>query len=445
MKFKSIDELLKYTDNIKGKTFYEIDSENLLKNNKNLKRRKGVLGQVVETGFYKYPINNDPHADFDEIGVELKVSGYKISKTGKISAKERISLSKIDYNSIVNEEFNYSKLISKNSKILIIWYLYEKGKDIGDFKITDYQLYEMKNDKEVFKNDFNIIKNKVLEGKAHELSEGDTSYLGACTKAAKSTDRTTQPFSDIPAKPRAYSLKNSYLTGILRNFKSSHNATNSNNFLSIEEYIYSKMRPFIGKNQIQILEELTGKTYENKVPKNINKMITDKMIGKDSELPNKSDLFTKTSFIIKNMPIKINGKPKERMAFRTISLSEFDEDWEDSDWKAYFEETTLLTILWQEPNNNSKNGERILKGVKKISFNDNDLSSFEKTYNKLKETIRKKDISLLPTPNSFENQYLEVAPKGIKGDDAYNNFFKNDKTKVGLMLNKNFLYEKLKN
>ena len=157
------------------------------------------------------------------------------------------------------------------------------------------------------------------------------------------------------------------------------------------------------------------------------------------------NLFTKTSFIIKNIPIKINGKPKERMAFRTISLSEFDEDWEDSDWKAYFEETTLLTILWQEPNNNSKNGERILKGVKKISFNDNDLSSFEKTYNKLKETIQKKDISLLPTPNSFENQYLEVAPKGIKGDDAYNNFFKKDKTKVGLMLNKNFLYEKLKN
>ena len=127
MKFNSIDELLNYTNNIIGKTFYEIDSENLLKNNKNLKHRKGVLGQVVETGFYKYPINNDPHADFDEIGVELKVSGYKISKSGKISAKERISLSKIDYNSIVNEEFNYSKLISKNSKILIIWYLYEKG------------------------------------------------------------------------------------------------------------------------------------------------------------------------------------------------------------------------------------------------------------------------------------------------------------------------------
>lgn len=445
MKFNNIEELLKYTDNIKGKTFKEIDSEHLLDNNKNLKRRKGVLGQVVETGFYKYPINNDPHADFDEIGVELKVSGYKISKTGKISAKERISLSKIDYNSIINEEFNYSKLILKNSKILIIWYLYEKGKDIGDFVITDYQLYEMKNDEEVFKNDFNIIKTKVLEGKAHELSEGDTSYLGACTKSAKSTDRTNQPFSDIPAKPRAFSLKNSYLTGILRNYKSSYKTNYLDKYVSVEDYICKQIEPYIGKNQLEILKSLTGKTYSEKVPKNISKMITDKIIGKDEELPNKSELFTKTSFIIKNLPIQSNGKPKERMSFRTIYLSEFNESWEDSDWKSYFEETTLLTILWQEPKNNSKNGERILKGVKKISFNDEDLSSFEKTYNRIKETIEKKDVELLPTPNSFENQILEVAPKGQKGDNAYINFFKNDKTKVGLMLNKKFLYEKIKN
>ena len=82
MKFNTIEELLHYTEAIKGRTFKEIDSEHLLENTTNLKRNKGILGHVVESGFYKYPINSNPQADFDKIGVELKVTGYKKNKKG---------------------------------------------------------------------------------------------------------------------------------------------------------------------------------------------------------------------------------------------------------------------------------------------------------------------------------------------------------------------------
>ena len=59
--------------------------------------------------------------------------------------------------------------------------------------------------------------------------------------------------------------------------------------------------------------------------------------------------------------------------------------------------------------------------------------------------MKKKDINLLPTSsNGFKNQLLEIAPKGIKGDDAYVNFFKRDKTKVAFMISKKLLVEKLK-
>ena len=443
MKFDTIEELLSYTEAIKGKTFKEIDTKHLLDNTTNLKRNKGILGHVVESGFYKYPINSNPQADFDEIGVELKVTGYKKSKKGVISAKERVSLSKIDYNTIVYEDYEYSKLISKNKNILFIWYLYEKDKDIGDFKITNYQLYDMSQDEEIFRNDFNIIKEKVKNGLAHELSEGDTSYLGACTKAATSNDRTSQPYSYVLAKPRAYSLKNSYMTGILRSMKTTV-SVHTNKYKTVEEYIYTKIRPYIGKTQLGILEEVSGRTYNEKIPKNISKIVTDLIIGKDSQLPLESDLFTKTSFIIKNLPLTPNGKPRERMSFRTLQLSEFEEDWENSDWKTYFEETTLLTILWREPNTKARNGYRELVGVKSISFDDDDLESFKISYNMIKETIEKRDTSLLPTPNSFEGQILVVAPKGQKGDDAYNNFFNKDRTKVTFMLTKDLLYDKIK-
>ena len=215
MKFKSEKELLEYTEDIKGKTFKEIDSQHLL-DTASLRRAKGLLGHVVESGFYKYPLNNDSHADFEELDIELKVTGYVKNKNGSLRAKERLVLSKIDYNQIVNETFESSHVLGKCKKMLIIWYEYDSNKEAKDFLITHYQLYDMENDLKVFNNDFEIIKNKVLDGKAHELSEGDTSYLGACTKARTSSDRTTQPFSDILSKPRAYSLKNAYMTGILR-------------------------------------------------------------------------------------------------------------------------------------------------------------------------------------------------------------------------------------
>ena len=440
MKFKTEVELLEYTSKIKGKTFKEIDSKNLLEQ-ASLKRQKGLLGHVVETGFYKYPRNNDSKPDFEELGIELKVSGYVKNKNGTLRAKERLVLSKIDYNKIINETFENSHVLGKCEKMLIIWYEYDSTKEAKDFLITDFQLYDMGKDKKIFENDFEIIKNKVLDGKAHELSEGDTSYLGACTKARTSKNRTSQPFSDIAPKPRAFSLKNAYMTGLLRENVKKPLVT-INNFKTVEEYVKDKLKPYLGKTQREIYEEIADEKIE-KIPKDISKKISDILIGKDKELPEKDELFTKTSFIIKNLPIKEDGSPRERMSFKTLSLSEFKEDWEDSFWKNYFEETTLITILYQEVSN-SKNGYRILKDVKKITFDENDLDNFEKTYNQIKIAIENKNVNLLPIPkNGFKGQLLEIAPKGSKGDDAYNNFFKKDKTKVAFMISKKLLQEKL--
>ncbi|MBE6509483.1 MAG: DNA mismatch repair protein MutH [Methanobrevibacter sp.] len=445
MKFKTEKELLEYTSNIKGKTFKEIDTKHLL-DSVSLTRAKGLLGHVVESGFYDYPINSDSRADFEELDIELKVTGYVKNKNGSLRAKERLVLSKINFNEIVNETFESSHVLGKCRKMLIIWYEYDSSKDAKDFMITDYQLYDMSNDLEIFSNDFEIIKGKVLEGKAHELSEGDTSYLGACTKARTSADRTTQPYSDILPKPRAYSLKNAYMTGILRELAEKPTILEINSkqeFKTVIEYVNDKLKSYFGKTQVEILEEITGRKYEEKIPKNISKMISDELIGKDEDLSKIDGLFTKTSFIIKNLPIQEDGKPRERMSFKTISLSDFETDWEDSYWKNYFEETTLITICYQEKNR-SRNGFRVLKDVKQITFDENDLDEFEKTYNQIKIAIEKKDVNLLPTSsNGFKNQLLEIAPKSVKGANAYANFFKNDKTKVSFMISKKLLNKKL--
>lgn len=461
MKFNTREELLEYTENIKGKTFKEIDSEHLLEKSKSNKN-KGILGQIVESGFYEYPLNNSSEADFEELGIELKVSGYIKNKNGTVRAKERIKLSNIDYNKIINETYESSHLLGKCSEMLIIWYHYLPKTDYGDFKITDFQIYDMAQDEDVFKHDFELIKQKVLKGKAHELSEGDTSYLGACTSGASSKKIKSQPFSDELTKQRSFSLKNAYITGILRELKEnkpklikfSSDKTDeiieddkmieikSTNPKTVIDHVNEKLKPYFGKTQLEILEEITGRTYVEKIPKNINKMISDKLIGKDNELYEKDALFRKTSFIIKNIPIK-DDKLIERMSFRNLRLSDFEYEWEESYWKNFFGDTNFILICYEAENSKVRNGYRRLKYARQISFDEEDLESFEKTYNRLKLAIEKRDINLLPTPNSFDNQLLEIAPKGIKGDDAYNNFFKKDTTKVAFMIGKTLLNKKL--
>ncbi len=347
---------------------------------------------------------------------------------------------------IINEEFEFSKLLFKNKKILIIWYKYEENTNYADMEIMDYQLYDISQDEEIIKNDFYIIKDMVVKGEAHNLSEGQTSYLGACIKGATSSDRTPQPNNTELAKPRAFCLKNSYMTGIFRILLYGNQINEEIvTFKTIEEYVFNILKNYIGKTQLEIYNIITDEDYSNRIPKNISKMISDRLIGKDEELENKNELFRKTTYIIKNLPVYPNNEPVERMSFRNLRISEFEKNWEESEWKQYFEEVTLLVICFEAENNKIKNGYRKLKEIKTISFTDKDLENIKKAYEMIQVAIKNENIDLLPYPNSYKNQIIEIAPKGVKGDDAYHNFFKSNTTKTTFMLSKDFIEKNLKN
>lgn len=80
----------------------------------------------------------------------------------------------------------------------------------------------------IIKEDFRIIQDKVRRGLAHELSEGDTMYLGACRKGQKGDSLRRQPNSEIRAKARAFSLKASYMRTVLDYVKKSGKNVSSN-------------------------------------------------------------------------------------------------------------------------------------------------------------------------------------------------------------------------
>ena len=132
----------KYSQNLIGKTFSDIirldslntdriyeDSAEYSVSHEN-KKRKGGLG------------DNDSNPDFDKAGVELKVTPYKINKNNTISAKERLSITMINYCSVVNEDFFNSHLWKKAKLILLVYYLYDKNiSNRLDYRINYSKLF----------------------------------------------------------------------------------------------------------------------------------------------------------------------------------------------------------------------------------------------------------------------------------------------------------------
>ncbi|MBK5502234.1 MutH/Sau3AI family endonuclease [Peribacillus sp. TH14] len=216
MIFESEMELMRFTESIRGKTFGEIDKLKLLEDGST--GSGNLLRKVVETGFYGYKLNDE--TNLNSIGIELKVVPFIRNNDGKATSKERLLMSRINYFDIVNEEFESSQLLRENRKVLIIWYEYVSYKKRTDMEIQYCQLYDMLQDQQVIKNDFELIQRKVKNGEAHLLSEGDTIYLGACIRPIKGNGTINQPNSNISAKPRFFSLKRSYMTGLLMSINS---------------------------------------------------------------------------------------------------------------------------------------------------------------------------------------------------------------------------------
>ena len=181
---------------------------------------KGGLGQLIEKYLFGMDNNSDSEPDFMPAGIELKVTPYKKIKGDKLSAKERLVLNIIDYMTEYKNTFRSSHFWYKNNKIQLLWYLWEANKDKKDLIITHEKLLELEKNEDLkqIEEDWNFIINKIREGKAHEISEADTMYLGACSKGSNALSTREQPFSDIPAMQRAFCFKNSYMTQLVRKY-----------------------------------------------------------------------------------------------------------------------------------------------------------------------------------------------------------------------------------
>ena len=121
---------------------------------------------------------------------------------------------------IVDESWESSSFLKKNKSILLVRYIdpMDKNTNLLDYNIFNVQIFNIfdnLNDSKQFKEDWNLIVNKIRNCKAHLLSESDTKYLGACTKGSTALKSFRQQSCGPEAKQRAFSFKTQFMRVLL--------------------------------------------------------------------------------------------------------------------------------------------------------------------------------------------------------------------------------------
>jgi DNA mismatch repair protein MutH len=318
------------------------------------KNRKGHFGDIVEKYIFNKDPNNAPEPDFPKAHLELKTTPIIPHKKRGYTAKERLVLGMIDFGRIIHENWETSTFLKKNTHLLILFYLFTENLPILDYEFKLIKLLNLLNDLSSadilqIKQDWETIAAKIRQGKAHELSEGDTFYLGACTKGATALKSPrSQPNSSIKAKPRAFSLKQKYLSELI--FKSlklidkdQESIISENDPKSIETFVHEKLDRYIGFTTDEIQAKLG--VYLGSSAKSYIFDLGRAMLGTKKK---KIAEFEKANVKMKTIRLQHSGTLKESMSFPAMSYMEIiKEEWPESTFREYISSNKYLFLVFQ--------------------------------------------------------------------------------------------------
>ncbi|WP_314130264.1 Sau3AI family type II restriction endonuclease [Rothia mucilaginosa] len=425
----SIDSILKYTaENLIGRSLHDILEEFQSSEYKTYedkkkgtpsttthkeisKLSKGIYGSLVEKLSYGIDPNNSPDPDIPAARVEIKTTPYRVNANGTISAKERLVLSMFNFHEENLDDFYQTHLWHKCQNILLLFYKYQKTRDILN-NITDkFFLFDWpEEDMPTILEDYKRITQKVLEGRAHELSESDGMYLSTCRKGkGKDKDHTTQPYGPELANRRAWSLKPSYMTTLLRTI-----VFNENKQKPITLATEDTPKPFT-----KIIEEIIL-AYQGLTEAELCKMFGKKfipggrngtkvrsiIINKIIKIPSGDKDFIEFQKAnidkIRTIRIKKNGAVKESLSFKNYNFKDYsqekDDEWETSHMYTEVFSKKFIFVIFRE----NSYGEFYLSHIKFWGFPDSLESEFQRVWKETRSII-KQGVKLTVTESDEGN------------------------------------------
>jgi len=410
-------------------------------------KRKGFLGDLTEKYFFEINPGNISEPDFTVAGVELKTTPLKKHPEHKFVSKERLVFSMINYDSIVGETWELSSFLKKNKTLLLMFYQWIESQSILDYEFKFVHLLNLLSDissEDVFQiqKDWEYIVAKIKRGEAHLLSEGDTYYLGACTKAANSRVVRDQPMNRTPAKPRAFSFKQQYINYIIQT-KLLGEKTNTDSIFkkqrrieTIEDAVKEKFSQFIGKTDKEILTSLNSNLGSKS--KSYKRLIVNRILGVDSD--NIEEL-EKANITLKVITLEHTGTLKESMSFPAFDYKDlatqswFDEEEESmADFHLQLETKKFLFVIFQKQKGSE---DIVLKKTMFWNFPMKDIGEVERVWSKTVDCINEGRYDELPRIK--DSNVAHVRPHGKDSKDTIETPQKTQEMKRCFWLNAKYI------
>ena len=423
---KDATSIFEYSKGLLGKSLRDFVWDNY-----EPKKGKGSLGQMVENIFFLLETNNYAGADFSEAGMELKCTPLKKGKQDEYLIKERLVCNMINYCEVIKDDFEHSHFYLKCQLMLLLFYLHQSNSNNLDLEFIFSVLWKLpEKDLMIIRHDYEVIIEKIKQGKAHELSEGDTMYLGACRKGQKGESLMKQPFNkDVDAPRRAFSLKMAYMRTVLdfvvqsgKNAVSNYEGAKSelvstdalrNN--SFEDILLSRFKPFLKEPYEKIAESKNLDISNN--PKNKFAMIANAIAASAiCANVNRSEEFLKAGLTMKTIRVQASGIIKEAMSFENIDYIEVAEceDWFDSRLYELYSSRFMFVVFKEQ---NAGKADYVLDDVFFWTMPQQDLKYAEVYWNHIKENILADHISEDYWWKATDKKKFHVRPKAQTAAD----------------------------
>ena len=399
-------------------------------------KAKGKFGNAIEAGHFYYQPNSDKEPDLG--WAELKCTGLKRVKSGrstKLTAKERLVICMINFGgvqradvpSLIDESFETSHAKNKLESLVLVFYEYAKDTAVLDLKVllVDHwtpNALELR----MIREDWEVIRSYVNDGKAHLISEGLTNLLGACTKGAKGSDRVKQANSPEEAKPRAFALKQAFVTQIYERLLNQRIGKSSEPEMHLdgmelyrkakdrfEDFVTKRLNKYSARTTVQICDELgiTGKfeskdKHARRMRKFLNKILSG---SEDQESANLAE-FKNTGLQIKTVRLKVNGMPAEAVSVPHFKYDELaaEDIWEDSALYGMLTSRFLFIFLREM----GKGQNPLFEKAVFHSLSEADLDDAEKAWRVAVEKAR--DQVYEEMPGQKANRVIHVRPHDSK-------------------------------
>lgn len=404
-KWSSVSEVHERAEEAVGKPIKSIVSEENVKLYYSNPKNKGWTGNAIEKDWFQIPNNNRKEADIPYLNLEIKVTPVEENSKGW-SAKERLTLNVFNYSDEYKRDFKNASFFEKAELTELLFYKFLKGVPYPEMEIVKAHTFDMakdisEEDMEIIKSDWEIIIDKIKKGKAHELTDKLTKYLGATTKGGKSEkNMTSQPCSKIKAHRRAFTLKTAYMTQLVRCLMGEEQPeklfkdTTQLKKKSFEEIVIEKFSSYIGQTK----ESIANK-FNVEVPKENDKasssILAKKMLNLEGDIQDTEE-FKKAGISVKIVTFDSSQKQsyphlteglKIQLPNGNYNVNPFEiikTSWVNSELYNYLSSYQFLLVVFEKTKDST-----IFRGVKFWSVPNEDFKEIERIWLQTKRVLQK--------------------------------------------------------